>query len=363
MWDKGMAAPSPGGRMSAGPIARRVAPLLLGLVCGALAQPAPPRSQEEQRAREVQDFLRLAYALRRTGEFAPAGEAFMQALDRMPRSEIKRSVAAEAVELFRAMGKPEKALYLYRRNHDVEGEVSILIEMGKVDEAVTVARLLKYPPGEAKALAKRGRGDEALQIYQTHGLHRERAELLRDLKRWNEAAAAFAQVDDKWEQAQALDAARSREAKEAFEAAREQILARMKVVLIPQLNEARALFEDKTTDGMTRERARLELARRSANLAEGYERLSRIHLRLGRDKADALAESALKAVRLQVQTLLAEAKGPDGKPLQDQYGKQLVAAQKLPERLAELEKLKAQAQAARPAPPPQKPPGRPPGGG
>lgn len=308
-----------------------------------------------QQAEEAQEMLLAAYALRRAGEFQPAAAAFEQALERLPRGEEKRAVAMEAAELYRTMQRLDKALWLFRRNHDVGNEVQVLLDMGKVDEALTVARLLHYPKGEALALAKRGKIDEALRLYQEQGMHQERAELLRDQKRWADAAAAFALAGDAYAQAQMLEAGGKRtEATAAYEAARDQVLARMKVETIPMLNRAKRYFEQEAASGLARERARLELARRCAAAADDYEKMAVIHLRLGREKADALADNAIRSVRLQQQTLLDEIKGPDGKPLQDAYGKKLGERLELEKRLAGLERLKAETLRARPPAPPGK---------
>lgn len=334
--------------------------LLVALSAGSAGAQSPgaPANPSAQQAEEARNLLRAAYALRRAGEFQPAAAAFEQALERMPRSEEKRAVAMEAAELYRAMERLDKALWLFRRNHDVANEVQVLIDMGKVDEALTVARLLRYPKGEALALAKRGRVDEALNLYQQQGLHQERGELLRQQKRWADAAAAFALAGDAWNQALALEAAGKRaDARAAYEAARDQVLARMKVETIPMLNRAKKYFEQGAADGMARERARLELARRCAAAADDYEKMAVIHLRLGREKADQLAENAIRSVRLQQQTLLDEIKGPDGKASQDAYGKKLMETLELDRRLGTLDRLKSEALRARPAQPPAQPPG------
>jgi len=121
-------------------------------------------------------------------ETAPEGNRFLvfsqpylahdseldQLLLTMAKGPEKRLVGAETAELYRIMGRLDRALQLYRNNHDFAGEFEVLFAMGSVQEAVTVAGLVKYARGEADALMQLGRVDEALRIYEEKGLVKER---------------------------------------------------------------------------------------------------------------------------------------------------------------------------------------------
>lgn len=346
-----------------------VLPLAIAGTSTAQGQPKPPNkppSPSQPPDAGIPEMLRAGYALRRAGEMKHAIASFERALELMGRSEQKRAVARETVDMCRTLAalapdKAErdkllaKAMWIYRRNSDALGEIEVLLEMDKIDEALTTSRLLQQPKGEAMALAKRGRNDEALALYQKHGFHQERGLLLRDQKRFAEAAAAFALSGDAWEQAQALEAAgKQKEALDALEAARVALIAQIRDVTNEDLKKAKAFFAGGAAGGVERERAKTVLARCAARASEDYERLARIYVKMKREKGDRLAENAINAVTLQIDTLLDKV-SQGGRTIEDVYGKKLVEKEKLEKRREDLRKLMAEGAAIRPSPPPPPP--------
>lgn len=318
------------------------APLALLVLAGVAAAQQPGQASQVG----VRDLERVAYSLRRLGKFPAAGASFEQLLEAMPKGPEKRLVGAEAAELFRVTGRLDRALMLYRRNHDFAGEFEVLFEMGRNDEALTVARLVKYPKGEAQALARLGRTDEALQLFERHGLARERAELLARSGRNAEAARAFLQLRDFYRQGQALEAmGNTAAARRAYDDASIQLSDDLRHEWLPRLQRAEQVLRA-APDAITRERARMQLARVLGQVSEQYEKLALVYARTGQpaDKAVQLAQNAKRFVERQRDTLI-DAGG--GAP--DQFGEKAVQYFGLPARIAALE---ARCQEyARPAPP------------
>jgi len=280
---------------------------------------------------DADQLLMAAYSLRRRGKFAAAGAAFEQVLERMAKSKAKEELAQEAAQLFRVSGRLDKALWLYRRNHDYVREIDVLFEMGRNEDALTVARLEKYPKGEALALATLGKVDEGLKLLTGRGLAVARGELLTELGRFQDAATAFEQAEMYYEQAHALSQA-GLDARRAYEDALIQLRPHMKEVTLEDVKKSSA-FYSKAPDGITRERARLKLAQAYGALAEDYRRLAEVYVgaREPVHKAIKLAENAITFLKRQRATL------EDAKEGGDAFGKEAAKNLKIAEKLREVE--------------------------
>lgn len=316
---------------------------------------APLLAQDAEPAPEVQahDLLKAAYSLRRLGKLDAAAATFESALDSMPRGPDKRVVAEDLVDLFRCMSPPrlDRALHLYRKNHDVPGEFSILFETNKVDEALAVARLLKYPKGEALALAKLGKVQEAVALLDQKQLPREKAEVLAAAKRHADAANAYFILQDFYAQAEQLELARNAQgARRAFEDARTTLVETVREANDTVQRGQRAY--EGAQGGVRREQARARLAKAFAASAAAYERLALVYSRTGQpsDKTAKLAENAAKLLEKQRETLLD--RGTAGG---DKFGEAMAASLKLDEKIAQLQQKAREYAAAAPAPPPQPP--------
>lgn len=314
------------------------------LLAAALATPSLARAQEEQpaAARATPDtLLKLAYSLRRKGEFGAASAIFDQLLRQLDRKDARRGdVVREAAELHAAAGKPVRALLTYRRNHHVTSEVDLLLEMGASDrkrweEALTVARLVHYARGEILALARLGRHEEALQRLETYGgrFVRLKAEVLAAQGRHREAAAVYASLEDFFTQAQELQAAGNpTAARRAFQDAVVQLEFSVKHESKPAVVRCRRQLEQ-APDGITRERARLALAEAYGGFALDYRRLAQCYVLAGKDRqaAAAFARNAARFYRQQQQMLEDERGGGDA------FGRERVKALGLPGTIAETE--------------------------
>lgn len=306
------------------------------LIVAALLLTFAPVLAQGRAGPTADDLLNLAYSLRRKGEFREAAAIFEQALRRLGRGPRKREVALEVAELYRVTKQPVRALLLYRRNHDTARELQTLLEMGELDqerweEAVTVARLVKDPAAEARALVKLGRTQEALRLLdaQAGDFAAVKAEVLLAAKRYKEAAALFAKVEDFYRQAKALQQQGAPEAKRAFNDAVVQLEFEAKETRL-QVVRAKREFEQVPT-AVARERARLRLAEAYGAFAEDYRRLADAYFHAGRDPATAraLAGNAVKFLQQQRQTL------EDGGG--DAYGKEAVVALGIEARIAEIQ--------------------------
>lgn len=324
------------------------APLALLLLAGAAAAQQPGQASQVG----VRDLERVAYSLRRLGKLQAAGASFEQLLEAMPKGPEKRLVGAEAAELFKVAGRLDRALMLYRRNHDFAGEFEVLFEMGRHDEALTVARLVKYPKGEAEALGRLGRVDEALRLFEQHGLRRERAELLARSGRNAEAARAFAELRDFYRQAKALEAmGDTNGARRAFQDAQIQVTDDLRHEWLPRLQRAEEVLQ-RAPDAITRERARMRLAKVLGQVSEQYEKLALVYARTGQptDKTVQLAQNARRFVERQRDTLV-----DAGGAAPDKFGERAVEYFRLPARLTDLEaRVQEYSRAAAPPPGPRR---------
>ena len=285
--------------------------------------PPPPSSR---------DLTRAAYSLRRQGHLVEAAAAFERLLEGMPRNDLKPFLAKELAELYEVMGEREKALLLYRRNHDYPNEFKLLFEMGRANEALAVARLVKYSLGEAKALVALGQPEEALTILRSKGHQRELAEQLDRMGRFADAAAVYGQLQDFSAQAEALERAGARrEARRAYEEAQIAQENALRRTVIPNLQQAQGALSN-APDGITRERVRLELARRLQIASESYERLGTIYSKVGEaEKSTRALTAALRSTERQ-RDLLLDNGG-------DVYGQQRVQRLQLDGRIRDLQAL------------------------
>jgi tetratricopeptide (TPR) repeat protein len=324
---------------------RSLPAVLLLALAGAAAAQQPPAAGAQVDPRQM---IVAAYSLRRAGSYPAAAAAFEAALQAMPRGPEKRLVGAEAAELFKVIGRLDKALLLYRQNHDFAGEFEVLFALNRDEEALSVARLVKYPKGEADALARLGRVDEALAILaQQPALAKDRAKLLFDSHRFSEAAQAYSQLGDYFSQAKALEALGDpRGSRRAFEDAKMQVSDDLRHTFLPRLKYAEDALA-KAPDGVSRERARLLLARVLGDLADQYEHLALIYARTGQppEKCAQLAQNAKGLVQRRKDVLLDVIPGRGA----DQYGTRAVDYYHLDDRIADLDR-QARQYAAMPAP-------------
>ncbi len=312
----------------------RSLPILL--FTGLLLATAPVLAQNQ----DLNQLLGAAYLLRRRGKFVAATAAYEQVLAKVKDKTSKQVLSREVARLYVVMDRPEKALLLYRRTHDIVREIDLLLALKddkRTQEALTICRYVNYPRGEALALARLGQSAEALKIMELKGLTAERAKLLHELGRFEEAAKVFEGLQDFYGQAKALKAAGARRpAERAFEDAIEQIRFALRdangnlkrVKKIKQLHKA-------ASTGLTRERTRLALAAAYELLADDYRRLAECYAFSNRAeytaKAAKLGANALKFLRLE-KTLFEDPEGGG-----DEYGKQEVAKRHLDVTIAVVE--------------------------
>ncbi|MGE0713736.1 MAG: hypothetical protein AB7N76_34505 [Planctomycetota bacterium] len=228
---------------------------------------------------KLSDLLRGAYKNRREGNFVVAAMALEGILERLDRKSPQRHpLAMELAQLFIVMGKPYRAVVVYRKEKDVPREIATLLSMKqekRTKEALTLARLERYGQGEARALVALGQTDEALGVLLKGGkaLASERGELLLTLKRYKEANEAFGESEDYYGQARALEMIpESREqAKHRYEDAGTQLKLYLKLDALPRRARAEAAYK-KAASGPDRERARLYLAQCYGELGDACRR-------------------------------------------------------------------------------------------
>lgn len=319
----------------------RLLPLLLVLLLGA---PTVAPAQEEQPAATrstPETLLKLAYSLRRKGEFSASAAIFDQLLRKLGKKDPRRGeVVRELAQLYRATGKPVQALLTYRRNNHFVSEVDLLIEMGASDrkrweEALTVARLVRYVRGEIVALGKLGRYDEALQRLEAFAgrFVRDKAELLAAQGKHREAAGVYATLEDFYNQARELQTAgNATAARRAYQDAVVQLEFAVKHESRPKVVGLRRQFQQ-AQDGIARERARLALAEAFGQFAEDYRRLAEAYVAAGRDRA-AAAAFAKNAVRFYTQqrSVLADERGGG-----DAFGRAMIEFLQLEATIAEVQ--------------------------
>ncbi len=309
---------------------------------------------------EARKLTIAAYSLRRQGRLEAAGAALEQVLDVMPKGAEKRLVGKETALVWRVAGKNDRALQLYRRQHDFPGEFELLFATKRHEEALALARLLKTPAHEAKALVRLGRAEEGLKLLaNVPALERERADLLVEARRPGEAAPLYFRLQDPFAQGKALEAARDvAGARRAYDDARDGLAFVLRNELLPRFQAAEQRMQ-RAPDGVARERARFVLADELAALSEAYEKLALAYDRTGQppEKTAQLAENAARFVERRKATLLDQtAAGVD------QFGQRYATWLELDQRIATLQAQAREYAARRPAPPqtPSPPPPPPP---
>ncbi|RMG10808.1 MAG: hypothetical protein D6731_16775 [Planctomycetota bacterium] len=305
----------------------------------------PARAQEQLREERLRELLVAAYSLRRRGQFQAAATAYEELLRKVANKDAKRILAREAAELFVTMGRPRDAVAIYRRNHDLRREIDTLLAMDDpkgAKDALTISRYVRYPRGEVLALSKLGQHEEALaRATASEDLGRERGDVLMELGRYREAATAYGQAREYLLRARALSkAGLVEEAKSAYRDA----IARLRLSLrdpqgsLQRVRRIKAKYEE-APDGLTRERARLALAKAYGLLARDYRRLAEAYAGSGepgeRAKAAKLAANALKFYRKRKELLEDRVGGGDA------YGAKIVADEGL-DRL--IEEVRAEAE-------------------
>jgi tetratricopeptide (TPR) repeat protein len=274
---------------------------------------AQDRDQEGARGPSTQDMLRMAYAFRRQGNLVQSAAAFERLLDRMSRrNPDKRAIAGELADLFRVMGRLDRALHLYRVNNDIPAEFDLLLELERYDEAAPLARAMRYARGEALALAYLGQIDEAIRILDAHpDLRVELARVFTLAERHAEAADIYLELEDFYEQARSLEAAGdARGANRAYDTARAEMEHSLRLDVIPNVRRVQALFED-AQGGLNRERFRHLLAKTYGQAGDVYERLATCYEKLERPGADRLYGNARRFVQMQRDRLLDREGGGD----------------------------------------------------
>ena len=298
---------------------------------------------------DLNKLLVAAYSLRRRGKFVAATAAYEQVLAKVKDKTTKRVLAHEVARLYVVMDRPEKALLLYRRSHDIVREIDLLLSLEddkRTQEALTICRYVNYPRGEALALARlKGANpkealklkEEALKLMELKGLPADRAKLLHDLGRFDQAAKVYEGIQDFYGQAQALKAAGARKpAERAFEDAIEQIRFALRDANgnLKRVKKIKQLHKDAST-GLIRERTRLALAAAYERLAGDYRRLAECYAFSNRPeyttKAAKLGANALKFFR-QEKELFEDSDGGG-----DAYGSQEVLRRDLDATIATVE--------------------------
>ena len=264
--------------------------------------------QKPAKAR-LSDVLKTAFGLRRAGKLAPAGLAFEEVLSRLaPKSIYRREVAQELAQLYVVMGRPYRAVSVYRKIQDVPHEVETLLAMPAARyhrEALVVSRHVKYPLGEARALAKLGKHEEALAVLSKvsgSGFARERGRILFQLKRHREAAKAFEEGNDYLGLARATELMDRDRARRFYEDAAAGIKHRLKHELVPGLKVAEKRLKDaeSANDSVAIERARIHSAQYAGQVGQAYLDWSRSFAGAGhKDKAIKSARKGLSYLHRQ----------------------------------------------------------------
>ncbi|MBL4844804.1 MAG: hypothetical protein JKY65_04690 [Planctomycetes bacterium] len=286
-----------------------LATALILVLCGT-SSAGPDKSAEARPAKaRLIDVIKTAFGLRRQGKLAAAGLAFEEVFGRLSAKSIYRpEIAQELAQLYIVMGRPYRAVTVYRKIKDVPHEVETLLAMPDSRyhrEALVVSRHVKYPLGEARALAKLGKADEALAVLSKAGreLTNERGKLLLSLRRYREAAKAFEAVNNYLGLAQATELMDRDRARRFYEDASSGIKLDLKHTLVPRLRLAKKRLVD-APNSVALERARLYYSQCLGQVAVAYGEWSLSFAGSGdKSKAVKSARKALSFLRKQRERL------------------------------------------------------------
>ncbi len=270
--------------------------LVVALAATGNAEPDKPTKAK------LSDVLKTAFGLRRAGKLAAAGLAFEEVLGRLkPESVHRRTVALELAQLYLVMGRPYRAILVYRKIKDVPHEVETLLSMKEARyhrEALVVSKAVKYSLGEARSLALLGKPEEALAILSAAGstYAAERGRLLLKLKRHREAAKAFEEANDYLGRARATELIDRDSARRLYEDSAGRIELTLKHELIPRLKVAQKRLKEAEAakNSLAIERARIYYAQFLGQVGEAYRNWSASFEGAG-DKSRAV-KSARKAI-------------------------------------------------------------------
>lgn len=275
----------------------------------ALAQ-EPGEQPRAAKPMKLSELRRAACGLRREGKLSAAALAFEQILRRLKRtSRLRRPIALETAQLYLVMGKPYMAVAVYRREKDVIREIATLLAIGtekRTKEALTIARLEGYKVGEANALHALGQTEEALKVLERAGKPglQRKGELLLAVKRYKEAAEAFALCEDFFGQAVANEMVPNPDkAKRLYEDAVSRIRLNLKTEALPRWTQARDLFKS-AKGGTAAESARLFLAQSYGEVGGLFRKLAKCYAGAGdKQKAIKSAQKAEQFLKRQRSTL------------------------------------------------------------
>lgn len=301
---------------------------------------------------KLSDVMKTAFGLRRAGKLAAAGLAFEEVLGRLkPESQHRPTIALELAQLYVVMGKPYRAILVYRKIKDVPHEVETLLGMKDARyhrEALVVSRHVKYPLGEARALAKLGKAEEAIAVLEKAGpaFATERGKLLLKQKRNREAAKAFKSVNYYLGMARATQLIDRDQARRLFEDSAADIEHGLKHEWIPKLKAAQKRLKQAEATGridVARERARIYYAQILGLVGQQY-RSWALSFEGARQKAKAVKriKKAIGIFRTQ-RNRLVDRQDDGSEP--DAFGKKAVVALGVAKAIADAEAALARCEA------------------
>lgn len=276
---------------------------LLLLLAGSSAADEPQPTPSAAPKARLSSVLKEAYALRSQGKLPAAALGLEEVFSRLKaESEHRRPVGLELAQLYLVMGRPKRAIEVYRRLKDVALEVEALLSQADAKshrEALVVARAAKYRLGEARALAKLGKKEEALRaLGEAPELAGERGKLLLELRRYADAAQAFKAANDDFGRAKATWPLDRDQAKRFLEDAISRFELTSKHELEPDLAKAKKRLKE--AKGVEKTRLRIFYAQCLGQRAQLLRKWSQAAARIGdRDQAVAKAKAALENLRAQ----------------------------------------------------------------
>lgn len=270
--------------------------LVLVLASTGSAEPDKPTKAK------LSNVLKTAFGLRRAGKLAAAGLAFEEVLGRLkPESVHRRTVALELAQLYIVMGRPYRAVLVYRKIKDVPHEVETLLSMENARyhrEALVVSRAVKYSLGEARSLVKLGKAEEAIAVLEAAGkpYAAERGRLLLQQKRHRDAVKAFEEANDYLGMARATELIDRDRARRLYEDSASRFELTLKHELIPKLKVAKKRLKEAEAakNSLAIERSRIYYAQFLGQVGHAYRDWSASFEGAG-DKARAV-KSARKAI-------------------------------------------------------------------
>jgi len=199
------------------------------------------------------------------------------------------------------MGRPYRAVLVYRKIKDVPHEVETLLSMENARyhrEALVVSRAVKYSLGEARSLVKLGKAEEAIAVLEAAGkpYAAERGRLLLQQKRHRDAVKAFEEANDYLGMARATELIDRDRARRLYEDSASRFELTLKHELIPKLKVAKKRLKEAEAakNSLAIERSRIYYAQFLGQVGHAYRDWSASFEGAG-DKARAV-KSARKAI-------------------------------------------------------------------